>query len=144
MPFCAMPAGNRFNRLGHRGDAGGVRLWDAVARERTGCWALGRANLDFDHVRLGRTRDLRRLEMQFQRLLQICQSLFFSLALASDIHREKLRYIPIAFAPDRRGEKLHHGPIVPRAGRPSCSSMRPDPAGDLGSLSILRQFEIVV
>jgi hypothetical protein len=39
---------------------------------------------------------------------------------------------------------LHHGPIVPRAGRPSCSSMRPDPAGDLGSLSILRQFEIVV
>src|ERR1035438_3277943 len=50
--------------------------------------------------KLGRMRGLRLFEVQFQCPLQICQSLFFNLALACDIHFDTLRYVTIALAPN--------------------------------------------
>ena len=83
-------------------------MWDGVTRERTGRWVLGRANLDLEDVQLGRARGLRRFEMEFERFPQICQRLFFSLALAGDIQFETLGDVPVVFAPDGRGERSLH------------------------------------
>jgi hypothetical protein len=52
---------------------------------------LSRANLNLDGARNWRSHGLRRLEMQFQRLLKICQGLLFGLALAGDIDFKTLR-----------------------------------------------------
>lgn len=112
-----------------------MRLWDGVTRERTGRWVLGRANLDLEDVQLGRARGLRRFEMEFERFPQICQRLFFSLALAGDIQFETLGDVPVVFAPDGRGEQSLHS---------SRSPMRPDTALDLGAPRVLRQLQVVV
>ena len=50
-----------------------MRLWDGVARERTGRRGLSRANFDLDGAKPGRMRGFRLFEVQFQRLLQIWQ-----------------------------------------------------------------------
>src|SRR3990172_1396105 len=45
-------------------------------------WWLSRPNLNLDHANLGRAGSLWRLEVQFQRFLQVCKGFFFRLALA--------------------------------------------------------------
>ena len=43
-----------------------------------------------------------RLEMEFQRFLQVGESLFFGFTLASNVEFEALRDIPLSFAPNGR------------------------------------------
>ena len=53
-----------------------------------------------------------RLEVQFQRLPQVGEGLFFRFTLAGDIEFEALRDVPIALTPDGRGERSLHELIV--------------------------------
>jgi hypothetical protein len=46
--------------------------------------------------------------MEFKRLPQIRERLFFRLALASDIDFEALRHVPIPLPPDGRGKWALH------------------------------------
>jgi hypothetical protein len=54
---------------------------------------------------------LRRLEVKFQRFLQIDECLFLGLALARDIDFEALSNISVSFAPDGCGKWSLHDHI---------------------------------
>ena len=56
-----------------------------------------------------------RLEVQFQSFFQICEGLFFGVALAGDIDFQALGDIPLPFAPDGCGERSLHVRIVAQA-----------------------------
>ena len=71
-----------------------------------------------------KTSRLGRFEMQLQCLLQVCQSLFFSLALAGDIDLETLRYVPIGLAPNGCCERSFHELIVAYNRRRRIASSR--------------------
>ena len=53
----------------------------------------------------------RLLEVQLKHLAKICQSFFFSVALAGNIRLQALRNKPIALAPDRSRKWAFHIPI---------------------------------
>jgi len=80
---------------------------------------------DLDSAKHGWMRGLGRLEMQFQRFLQIRQSLLLGLALAGDIDFKALRYMPFAFAPYGSYERSFHaaprGRIRPEISYPFSS-----------------------
>ena len=84
-----------------------------ISRKGSG---LSRPNLDLDHTNLRRARGLRRFEVQFQRFLQVTQSLFFAFALTGHIDFETLRDIPVPFTPYGRGERSLHVLILSQDG----------------------------
>ena len=53
-----------------------------------------------------------RLEVEFQRFLEVVKRFFFGLTLARDIEFETLGDVPIAFAPDSCGKLPFHVHIV--------------------------------
>jgi hypothetical protein len=78
---------------------------------RKGC-GLRRPNLDLDRANLWETGGLRRLEVKLQRFFQVGKSFVFVLTLARDIDFEALGHIPSALAPDGRGKRSLHAPIL--------------------------------
>ncbi len=94
---------------------------------RKGC-GLSRPNLNLDRTNLWGTCGLRRLEMEFQRFLQVGESLFFGFTLASNVEFEALRDIPLSFAPNGRSERSLHDHIVSHDVRaPQIASSMPMP-----------------
>ena len=53
-----------------------------------------------------------RFEVQFNRFLEVGQSLVLGLALAGDVEFEALRDIPLPLAPNGSGKRSLHGLIV--------------------------------
>ncbi len=62
---------------------------------------------------------MRRLEMEFQRFLQVGESFLFALTLAGYIYFEALRNIPFPLAPDGSGELSLHENILSHGDRVS-------------------------
>ena len=81
--------------------------------------SLSRRNLNLDRANHRRTRGLRRFEVQFQRFLQVGESLSFGFALASDIDFQALGDVPLPLAPNGRGEWSLHDHILSDGNRPS-------------------------
>ena len=57
-----------------------------------------------DRSNPARARRLRRFEVKFERFLQVCEGLFFALALAGDIDLKALRDVPRPLRPDGRSK----------------------------------------
>ncbi len=67
--------------------------------------ALSRPNLNLNSSDLRGSRCLRRLEVKFQRFLQVVERLFFALTLAGQVYFEALRGIPFSLTPDGSRER---------------------------------------
>jgi len=74
---------------------------------------LSRPNLDLNRSNDWRASRPGRLEVQFERFLQVRECLLFSGALARDIDFQTLRDKPLSLAPNRGGKRPFHTPIVP-------------------------------
>jgi len=59
-----------------------------------------------------KARGLGRLEVKLESFGEVCKSLFLGLSLTGDIDFQTLRDIPVALAPDSRGEQSLHMQIV--------------------------------
>ena len=78
-------------------------------------WGLSRPNRDLNHADLRRPCCLQRLEVQFNRFLEVGKSRFLSLALAGDVEFQALGHIPVTFAPKGSGKRSRHVLIVSQA-----------------------------
>jgi hypothetical protein len=88
-------------------------------------WGLSRPNLDLNNADLRQPCCLRRLEVQFNRFLEVGKSLFLSLALARDIEFQALGHIPVTFSPNGSGKRSHHVHIVSQARLLGATAQRP-------------------
>jgi hypothetical protein len=89
---------------------------------RKGC-GLRRPDLDLDSADPRSARGLRGLEMKFQRLLQIGESLFFGFALTGDIHFKALGDVPVSLSPDSCSEPSLHLHILSQTRLPSAGAI---------------------
>jgi len=80
-----------------------------ISRKPSG---LSRPNLYLDLADYWRMGGNRRLEVQFQRLTQILDSLFFSSTLAGNIDIQALGNEPFSLAPDGSRKRTLHGTIL--------------------------------
>lgn len=78
---------------------------------RKGC-GLSRPNLDLDHADSGLSCRSRRLEVQFQRLFQVRQGLFFGFTLAGHIDLQALGDEPLPLTPNGCSERTRHAHIL--------------------------------
>jgi hypothetical protein len=69
---------------------------------------LSRPNFYLDGADLRRGCRLRRLEMQFERFLEIRERFLFGRSLAGDVDFEALGHVPIALAPDCGASCAHY------------------------------------
>lgn len=77
---------------------------------------------------MGRTRRLRRFEVQFQRLRQIGKSFFLSLALARNVEIQALRNVPLPFTPDCCREWSFHVLILSQRDAIRTPTLEPTPS----------------
>jgi len=83
-----------------------------ISRKGSG---LSHPNRNLDGANRRRSRGLRRLEVEFQRLLQIGQCPLFGVTLTRDIDLHALGNIPVSFAPNGCGERSFQGFILSHA-----------------------------
>ena len=93
-----------------------------ISRKGSG---LRRPNFDLYGPDCGRARCAWFLEMQFERLTQIRECLFFRFTLTRHVYLKALRDVPFCFTPDGCRKLAIHTPHCFTMTRPRCSQCAP-------------------